>query len=186
MNEQEAVLAGVASASALSVLALAVAAFVTGRRLARLRARAAQARRERLSGMLNDLARMRADSHVRMARLAGVLGDPGLLTSLLDDDNDSVRVLFSPEAEEQVARLSVSVEHVEAVLADPAGRSSHPSEFAVELSRDFGNRTLRVLVSEPWPAFATVYIKGVQWASSARKTSIWRRLLRLGRTANHA
>lgn len=85
-------------------------------------------------------------------------------------------MLYSPDAEEELARLGVNREFVETVVANPNCTARQSKAWAVQLERDFGGHTLRLLVAEPWPAFVAVYVKQFQWSQLAG--SRWRRSIR--------
>lgn len=99
--------------------------------------------------------------------LVSLLGHPQLLTSHFKDETDNQRVLFSPDAEEQLVSLGVSREHVETVVAYPTYTARRSKAFAVQLERDFGGHTLPLRVAEPWPSYGTVYVKQVEWSDHA-------------------
>jgi hypothetical protein len=82
-------------------------------------------------------------------------------------------VLYSPDAEEQLARLGVNREFVETVVAHPNCTARQSKAWAVQLERDFGGHKLRLLVAEPWPACGAVYVKKVQWSQLAGSRWRW-------------
>ena len=97
---------------------------------------------------------------------ASLLGDSHRLTAFLDCESNTERVLYSPDAEEQLVRLGVSREHVETVLAQPTHTARLSKVRTVQLERDFGSHTLRLHVAEPGPAFGAVYVKQVEWCQA--------------------
>lgn len=109
------------------------------------------------------LGRMSEQHRPRMIPLADLLGKPRLLNAFLDGDCEIERVLYSPDAKEQLVRLGVSREHVETVLALPTHTARRSKMSAVQLERAFGSHTLRLQIAEPWPTFGAVYVKQVEW-----------------------
>src|SRR5688572_21019994 len=77
----------------------------------------------------------------RMRHLVAVIGREDLYSALVEAEADRDRVLYSPEASEEMSQLGVSTEHVETVLVHPARRVRRPKDSAIELERDFGSRT---------------------------------------------
>ena len=118
---------------------------LTLRSLLRLRSPSARSPL-RSSAQISDLME---EQRSRMRHLVAVIGKDDLYAALIEASTDRERVIYSPEAAQEMAEANVSPEHVETVLAYPASRSSHPKDFAIELERDFGTRTLRVVVADP-------------------------------------
>lgn len=127
-----------------------------------------RARRERMArleevqqGRNERLAAMGQANRERMELIRRMLAERSGYHDPLRDNAPCV--LYSPLAQEQMSRSEINGEYVETVLADPGRTVSRPRELAVAVERTFGNRTLRVLVSSPWPSFGSVYVKGVGW-----------------------
>ena len=132
---------------------------LTLRRLLKLRSPSARSPL-RASGQISELLE---EQRSRMRHLVAVIGKDDLYAALMEAEADRERVIYSPEAAQDMTEANVSPEHVETVLAHPARRSPRPKDFAIELERDFGTRTLRVVVADPAPGFGPPYVKRVIW-----------------------
>ena len=110
-----------------------------------------------------QIAHLLEEQRSRMRHLVAVIGREDLYSALVEAEAERDRVLYSPEASEEMAQLGVSTEHVETVLAHPARRVRRPKDSAIQLDRDFGSRTLRVVIADPLPGFGPSYVKHVAW-----------------------
>lgn len=137
---------------------------LTLRRLLKLRSPSARSPL-RASGQISELLE---EQRSRMRHLVAVIGKDDLYAALMEAEADRERVIYSPEAAQDMTEANVSPEHVETVLAHPARRSPRPKDFAIELERDFGTRTLRVVVADPSPGFGPPYVKRVIWREQSR------------------
>lgn len=137
---------------------------LTLRSLLMLRSRSARSPL-RASTQISELLE---EQRSRMRHLVAVIGKDDPYAALMEAEADRERVIYSPEATQDMTEAKVSPEHVETVLAHPASRSSRPKDFAIELERDFGTRTLRVLVADPSPGFGPPYVKRVIWREQSR------------------
>ena len=95
--------------------------------------------------------------------LARRLGEPRLLTAVLEGGSEAEQVRYSPHAEEQLQRLGVNREHVETVLSRPTRTTRRSQVHTVQLERDFGSHTLRLHVAEPCPTIGAVHVTQVEW-----------------------
>ena len=120
---------------------------------------------------------VREEQLMRLHRAVAGISNADACLVESDNQSESERILYSPEAREEIARLNVSDEHVEMVLAYPESRPRSAADCSIQLERDFGRRTLRVMVAEPWPTFGTAYVKRVEWRVPNRRKR-WARTVR--------
>ena len=146
---------------------------LTFRNLLRLRSRSATPP-HRASAQISELLEQQRS---RMRHLVAVIGKDDLYAALMEAEADRERVIYSPEAAQDMTDAAISPEHVETVLAHPASRRLRPKACAIEVERDFGMRTLRVLVADPSPGFGPPYVKRVIW----REQSHFARVARAAR-----
>jgi len=103
-----------------------------------------------------------------MRHLVAVIGRDDPHTALVQAEADRNRVTLSPEAQADMARHTITAEHIKAVIAYPSKRRSRPKDFAIELSRNIGSRTLLAVVADPAPGFGPPYVKSVAWQEPSR------------------
>lgn len=137
---------------------------LTLRRVLKLRSRSARSPL-RASTQISELLE---EQRARMRHLVAVIGKDDLYAAMMEAEADRDRVIYSPEAAQDMTEGSVSPEHVETVLAHPSSRAPRLKDFAIELERDFGTRTLRVVVADPSPGFGPPYVKRVIWHEQTR------------------
>jgi hypothetical protein len=142
----------------------AVLMLLTVRNVLALRRRSLQGRSHAAAQVTQLLEEQRS----RMRHLVAVIGRGDLHSALVQAEADRDRVTFSPEAQADMARHNITAEHVEAVIAYPSKRRRHPKDFANELSRDVGSRTLLAVVADPTPSFGPPYVKSVAWQEPPR------------------
>lgn len=142
----------------------AVLILLTVRNVVALRRRSLQGRSDAAAQVTHLLEEQRS----RMRHLVAVIGRDDLHSALVQAEADRDRVTFSPEAQADMARHNITAEHVEAVIAYPSKRRRRPRDFAVELSREIGSRTLLVVVADPAPGFDSPYVKSVVWQAPSR------------------
>ena len=121
-----------------------------------------------------QISHLLGEQRSRIRHLVAVIGREDLYSALVEAEAERDRVLFSPEASEEMAQLSVNTEHMETVLAHPARRVRRPKASAIQLDRDFGSRTLRVLIADPLPGFGPPYVKLVAWTRPSCMGRVWR------------
>lgn len=142
----------------------AVLILLTLRNVVALRRRSLPGRTDAATQVTHLLEEQRS----RMRHLVAVIGREDLHSALLQTEADRDRVTISPEAQADMARNKITAEHVEAVIAYPSRRRHRPKDFANELSRDIGSRTLVVVVADPAPGFGPPYVKSVAWQKPSR------------------
>lgn len=146
------------------VVVWAVLTVLTVRSVVGLRRRSLQGRSHSAAQVTHLLEEQRS----RMRHLVAVFGRDDLHTALVQAEADRNRVAFSPEAKADMARHKIIAEHVEAVIAYPSKRRRRPKDFANELFREIGSRTLTVVVADPAPGFGAPYVKSVGWQAPSR------------------
>ncbi len=142
----------------------AVLILLTVRRIVAVRRRSPQGRGHAAAQVTHLLEEQRS----RMRHLVAVIGRDDLHAALVEAEADRDRVTFSPEAQADMARHNIIAEHVEAVIAYPSKRRRRPKDFANELTRVIGSRTLLVVVADQGPGFGPPYVKSVAWQEPSR------------------
>lgn len=98
-----------------------------------------------------------------MRHLLAVMGRDDPHTALVQAEGDRDPVTSSPEAQADMARHTITAEHIKALIDHPSKRRRHPKDFAIELSRNISSRTPLVVVADPAPGFGPPYVKSVAW-----------------------
>ena len=75
-----------------------------------------------------------------------------------------VPVQFTRHAQTRMVQRGITASQVQAVVADPARRHTDPAQGSVRLERDFGDRTLKVWVAQPWPTPSGAVVKTTAWS----------------------
>lgn len=75
-------------------------------------------------------------------------------------------VRWTKHARERMAQREVTESEVMAVLANPGRWNPDPNRDSVRVERDFGGRTLKVWVAQPWPAIQEIVVITVAWCYS--------------------
>ncbi|WP_286929390.1 MULTISPECIES: hypothetical protein [Aeromicrobium] len=154
---------------------------LTVRNVVALRRRSLEGRSQAAAQVTHLLEEQRS----RMRHLVAVIGRDDLHSALVQAEADRDRVTYSPEARADMAQHNITAEHIEAVIAYPSKRRRSPKDFAIELFRDIGSRTLLVVVADPAPGFGPPYVKSVAWQEPSRLGRLTRgvgRSLRLHRS----
>ena len=72
-------------------------------------------------------------------------------------------VHWTKHARERMAQREITESQVMPVLANPGRCNPDPKKCSVRLERDFGGRTLKVWVAQPWPAVQEIVVISVAW-----------------------